>query len=267
MSRMKIISSPFVVLWQQIYGHITKKMLQMAFLHRSKQIINSRVRRTMIIVRQKLRFLSEGAEYKAIYMGWGLLVLSSVLLAGVLINMNENHQGMVIKQEQLPEQQELSSASVTSGVSPVSPQVIAGELPEAAHKDQTVDAPMDFTQVSGQIKLEFGWQLHPLYNDWRYHSGIDVIGMQDQGVHAVASGRVSDIYQDRNSGLTIIIKNNNYCLYYGSLSKTSISKGTYINVGQEIGKMGICDAEPYYHLHLAIKKDDQYIDPKIMMKK
>lgn len=113
--------------------------------------------------------------------------------------------------------------------------------------------------------MDFGWQLHPIYHDWRYHTGIDIKGSALQSVEALYKGQVTDIFRDSHSGLTVIVKDDTYKIYYGSLAEVKVTKGSKVTQNQIIGTMGSWDAEPYDHLHLAIKKGEEYIDPKLII--
>ena len=116
---------------------------------------------------------------------------------------------------------------------------------------------------SGVITQKFGWQLHPLYQDWRYHNGVDIAGEEGQIVPALVSGKVINIYTDKQYGLTAIIKSDKYLIAYSSLASVAVQENTIINIGRPIGSMGITQSEPEPHLHLAVQTPDkeQYIDP------
>lgn len=115
----------------------------------------------------------------------------------------------------------------------------------------------------GTVTHKFGWQLHPLYQDWRYHNGIDISGGEGQLVPALLGGQVVDVYTDKQYGLTVAVKSGQYTLYYSSLASTSVQKGAAVKSGKVLGSMGITLAEPEPHLHLAIQKSDgkSYVDP------
>ena len=137
-------------------------------------------------------------------------------------------------------------------------------LPQAIHeqnKEIETESIVSVKSIAGQRILDFGWQVHPVYKDWRYHTGIDISGIAGQSVQAIAKGKVTDIFRDPYSGLTVVVANDHYNIYYGSLENVSVNKDSIIHVGQLIGTMGRFDAEPYDHLHLAIKEKDHYIDP------
>lgn len=215
----------------------------------------------------KPTFSSERISFKTLYTGVGLLALALVLMVSVLMGIQSKRQEIMASPVQEVKQQVviIPSPVVTDEKSKESSQSVTAVSPEITKKQEPMVTSKDFHGVKGQIKADFGWQMHPLYNEWRFHTGIDIAGVQGQRVSAIQDGQVSDIYQDKTSGLTVIVKNDIYKVYYGSLANATIVKGSFIKAGEEIGKMGNSDAEPYYHLHLAIKKAEDYIDPKLVV--
>ncbi len=190
----------------------------------------------------------------------GLLIVSSVLLMIILFSMKYDY-GMVKQPEQQPEER-IQQQSEEHSVSVQNVNSVLEVLPEPrVEKDVVVIS----QSIKGPIQVDFGWQFHQVHNDWRYHTGIDIAGPRGQDVDAIEKGQVVEILRDPRSGLTVVVKSNTSIIYYGSLSEVRVSQDSPIRAGQTIGTMGSCDAEPYSHLHLAIKKDEQYIDPKLVI--
>jgi murein DD-endopeptidase MepM/ murein hydrolase activator NlpD len=216
----------------------------------------------------KPKFFYESIPYKVLYSGVGLVILASVLLAAVFIGIQGKEQEIAVNPKQAIEEQSIVPVQVTPlEEKTVLPRSVPAESLQVEKTQPVTNQSNGFQEIKGQINFNFGWQLHPLYKDWRYHTGVDVLGEEGQNVTAIQNGQVVDIYKDNNSGLTVVVKNGDYKVYYGSLAKAAITKGSHIDVGQEIGKMGEFAAEPYYHLYLAIKKDDEYIDPALVINK
>jgi murein DD-endopeptidase MepM/ murein hydrolase activator NlpD len=216
----------------------------------------------------KPKFPSESIPFNALYSGIGLLVLAAVLLGAVFTGIQSKKQDLAAKPNQRIEEQGIMPVQVAPlQEKTVLPPSVPAESLQVEKAQPVTNQSSGFQEVKGQIKDNFGWQMHPLYKDWRYHTGIDVLGEEGQNVAAIQSGQVIEIYKDNNSGLTVVVKNNNYKVYYGSLSKVMTAKGSYIDAGQELGKMGSFTAEPYSHLYLAIKKDNEYIDPALVIHK
>ncbi|MDR3562511.1 MAG: M23 family metallopeptidase [Negativicutes bacterium] len=127
------------------------------------------------------------------------------------------------------------------------------------------DAPQQ--PVAGEIALGFGWREHPVFHDWRYHPGVDIGAPVNTPVKALYGGEVTAVYEDRNYGLTVVIQSETHVTYYGSLAATTLEKGQQIAAGGKVGLVGSSQGESSYHLHLAIKKGDKYIDPGPILSK
>ncbi|MBC8016838.1 MAG: M23 family metallopeptidase [Sporomusaceae bacterium] len=200
----------------------------------------------------------------AIYIALGLLIVSSVLLTILLANINKEPIAD-IKSDKKVESQAAEIIQVQPTAIAV-PQVIPEPTAKVISKEEPNDDVIAISAaMRGPIQLDFGWQFHDVYSDWRYHTGIDISGSVGQSVEAIQNGQVIDIFRDKHSGLTVVVKNKTYSVYYGSLSEAAVSKGSQVRPGQKIGIMGSCAGEQYNHVHLAIAKGEKYIDPKLIM--
>lgn len=216
----------------------------------------------------KKNFSRVGISFKKLYSAAFLLTLAGVLMIAVLVSIDKREQDMVMIPRQVREEQvTIPAQTVIPEETVPAVQEVLSMSAETAGNDSPKQEPEGFRGVKGEIKVNFGWYLHPLYKDWRYHTGIDVLGVKGQVVPAIYSGQVTDVFRDSKSGLTAVVKQKQYQVYYGSLQNVTVEKGSWIQAGQEIGKMGSCDAEPYDHLHLSIKKNDEYIDPLLVINK
>ncbi|MEN6412109.1 MAG: M23 family metallopeptidase [Veillonellales bacterium] len=205
----------------------------------------------------KLIFYPGWIRPKPVYAAAGLLLLTGGLLFTVASSLESGA-------ERLP----VPAAEITDGTGErLSPSVGTGEAVVEPAKPAAAVAPVAAAETAcwplqGKIQREMGWQLHPVFLDWRYHTGIDIQAKEEQPVQAMFSGRVTDIYTDNGSGLTVVVAGEKYTVYYGSLAAAAVAKGSRVTAGSRIGTAGLCDAEPYLHLHLAVKKGDNWIDPR-----
>ncbi len=205
-----------------------------------------------------------------------LLTIASLLLFAVISTLQPTSPPQVAKTTPVSEAIPPVEAAVvtqhpasgsTTGVKDLTPE---SQLPAALV--QTVGTAADHDTVygneaiqelwNGAKPLTFGWQLHPLYRDWRYHNGVDINGGEGQVVPALLNGEIVDVYTDKQYGLTVAVKSGKYTVYYGALASVAVQKNTMIKTGKPIGSMGISSAEPEPHLHLAVKSNDgRTIDP------
>lgn len=117
----------------------------------------------------------------------------------------------------------------------------------------------------GIVKQDFGWQLHPVYHDWRYNNGVDIVAAVGTPVNAMYGGQVTSVLKDKEYGLTVAVQSGEEIVYYGDLAAVSVDSGKTLAAGDKIGVVGSSGAEPYIHLHLAIKEKDHYIDPSTVL--
>lgn len=105
-------------------------------------------------------------------------------------------------------------------------------------------------------------------NDYRVHSGVDIVTAEHAPVYAAADGTISKIWKDTWMGYCIAIKHSGtaYTIYQ-NLSETlpeGIKEGTAVHAGQLIASVGNSASleiaeEP--HLHFEMTVGDLAVDP------
>ena len=105
--------------------------------------------------------------------------------------------------------------------------------------------------------------------DYRTHNGVDITGDLGSSVRAINAGVITDIYFDEFYGHTITIDHGNGLeASYMNLSETlpaGIKTGTKVELGQVIGGIGnsaSLECAEVSHLHLSLKSNGEYIDPR-----
>lgn len=105
---------------------------------------------------------------------------------------------------------------------------------------------------------EYGYRWHPIWNDYRFHSGMDISAGSGTPVYAVTNGRV--IYSDwvGGYGQAVMVLHNvggaQYTSLYAHLSSIAVSKGAVVSRGQTIGAVGSTGDSTGPHLHFQIMK-------------
>ena len=126
--------------------------------------------------------------------------------------------------------------------------------------------PLDFTiketaeetiksRISGEKGL-FGWRIHPIYNERRFHYGVDLSkNTNSDPVYSVLDGVViSNLSGGCGIGLLIghdVDEDGNYDYYtkYCHLAKKLVNAGDTVLNGQQIGVMGNTGDSTGIHLH------------------
>ncbi len=216
---------------------------------------------------RRLRARRTWTEPRPVYVAAGLVITAAVLM---LVVVSGVRQPAVPVPPALLVRQEAPAEPAARSEAPA--QVLPA--PETADKQgatrEAAVAPRPagpLRPAAGAVKQAFGWQLHPLYGDWRYHPGVDIAVPAGSAVKAMWSGRVADVYGDPRYGLTVVVAGGGHTVYYGSLAAAKVDKNQQVAAGTVIGTAGEAPAEPYPHLHLAVKDGDKYIDPQEVLAK
>lgn len=152
--------------------------------------------------------------------------------------------------------------------------------------DEDVDANPDdepSEEVSSQVKLVFtkpvegyllkGYDIDmPVYsltmNDYRVHTGLDILAEPGAPVMAVAEGTVEYIYSDPMMGNCISVSHaNGLVSYYMGLSEEvgeGIAEGAPVYCGQVLSSVGdstLIEIAEESHLHLEMKQNGSFVDP------
>ncbi|MBP2655587.1 MAG: Peptidase [Firmicutes bacterium] len=114
--------------------------------------------------------------------------------------------------------------------------------------------------VPGAVKVDYGWQQHPVYKDWRFHTGVDIEAPKGSPVYAVYGGKVITVKKDNSYGLMVMVATGELTVCYGSLGMAAVNPMQGVEAGTLIGTVGEAEGEPYPHLHLALKQNDRYIN-------
>lgn len=220
---------------------------------------------------KRLRARRTWTEPRPVYVATGMVVMAGVLM---LVVVSGVRQPAVPVPTAPQARQEAPSATVVRPENPAGnvAEVRATDKPlakpdaaQAAGARTTVDRPR--RPAAGTVSVAFGWQPHPLYGDWRYHPGVDIAAPAGGVVRAMWGGRVAEVYEDRQYGLTVVVAGGGYTVYYGSLAAVAVAKNQHLAAGAAVGTVGEAPGERYPHLHLAIKSGDSYVDPQELLAK
>lgn len=131
------------------------------------------------------------------------------------------------------------------------------------------------TPVFGTVCMDFS-SSELLYSKtldlWTTHEGIDIRAEEGSQVRAVMDGSISEITNDPQWGLTIVIDHGSgICTKYSNLSTLDmVTLGQKIKKGDVIsgiGKTAIWEIAEEPHLHFEVLKDGKNLDPKIYLPK
>ncbi|HAX77917.1 MAG TPA: hypothetical protein DCY88_19265 [Cyanobacteria bacterium UBA11372] len=110
--------------------------------------------------------------------------------------------------------------------------------------------------IPAQITSVFGWRIHPISGDQRFHTGTDLGAPMGTPVVAAYPGRVALADTLSGYGLTIIIQHNEGTqeTRYAHLSEVYVEPGDFIEQGTTIGRVGNTGTSTGPHLHFEIRE-------------
>lgn len=113
------------------------------------------------------------------------------------------------------------------------------------------------------VTSRMGNRFHPIFNEWRYHSGMDIGAGQGSAIVASDGGTVSWCGEKGGYGNCIMINHGNgYYTLYGHMSGYAVSYGDSVSKGQTIGYVGSTGWATGPHLHFEIRYGDTCLDPE-----
>lgn len=112
------------------------------------------------------------------------------------------------------------------------------------------------------ITSNFGWRMHPVLGDSRFHSGIDFGDDYGSTIRAADNGVVIFAGWYGGYGNAVIINHGEgITTLYAHTSKLYVSEGQNVQVGEAIAAVGSTGLSTGPHLHFEVRKDGEPVDP------
>jgi murein DD-endopeptidase MepM/ murein hydrolase activator NlpD len=121
-------------------------------------------------------------------------------------------------------------------------------------------SPLEFSRISSG----FGSRLHPIFKNWRAHTGVDLAAPQGTRVLAPAEGQVTFAGKRGGYGNAIELRHGNgITTLYGHLSAfaSGLRMGAHVRQGDVIGFVGMTGWATGPHLHYEFRIGGVYQDP------
>ncbi len=139
----------------------------------------------------------------------------------------------------------------------------------------TVQPSLDFNEedglvwpIVGDVLINYSMDktiYFPTLQEYKYNPAIVIGAQQGAGISAAADGRVTSVGYDRKTGNTVVMDlGNGYELTYGQLENITVSEGSYVNVGDQIGT--VASPTKYYsmegtNVYFKLTKDGEPVNP------
>lgn len=115
---------------------------------------------------------------------------------------------------------------------------------------------------TGNVSSSFGYRIHPIFGDKRFHSGVDISAASGVTIMAADAGTVvSAVYSSSYGNYVVLSHGNGIVTLYAHMSSMTVSAGQTVTKGQTIGYVGSTGWSTGPHLHYEVKVSGQLIDP------
>jgi len=110
--------------------------------------------------------------------------------------------------------------------------------------------------IPAAITSVFGWRIHPITGDARFHSGTDLGAPMGTPVLAALAGRVvfADFFGGYGLAIALEHDNGKQQTLYGHLSEIFVKPGEIVKQGAAIGRVGSTGNSTGPHLHFEFRQ-------------
>lgn len=113
-----------------------------------------------------------------------------------------------------------------------------------------------------RVSSPFGWRVHPVYGDWRFHNGIDLSAEKGTPIIATRSGVVTVATWHDASGYYVYVNHQDgFISKYLHMTHYIVAPGDYVEAGDIIGYVGSTGTSTGPHLHFTIEYKGEYVNP------
>ena len=124
-----------------------------------------------------------------------------------------------------------------------------------------LSSPLEFSRVTSG----FAMRVHPIFNTWKQHNGVDYGAPSGTPVRTIGDGVVEFAGWQNGYGNVVHIKHNgDLTTVYAHLSRVDIVKGAKVAQGDTIGAVGQTGWATGPHLHFEVKIDGVQQDPLLV---
>lgn len=124
--------------------------------------------------------------------------------------------------------------------------------------------PFDYAvPVGGYPASGFGYRVHPILNELRFHYGTDVAAWTGEQIGAFADGTVLSAGYDESYGWHLRIDHGDgYESLYAHCSALLAAEGQRVSMGEPVALVGESGLATGPHLHFELRRDGQYLNPE-----
>jgi len=118
-----------------------------------------------------------------------------------------------------------------------------------------------------KLTSPYGWRIHPVYGDRRFHSGVDLAAAKGTPIYASRSGTVTAATYNKSSGYYVTINHGDgFSSSYLHMTHYIVSNGQKVSQGDVIGYVGSTGVSTGDHLHFSIYYNGSSVNPANYLK-
>ncbi|PJB32053.1 MAG: hypothetical protein CO109_06690 [Deltaproteobacteria bacterium CG_4_9_14_3_um_filter_65_9] len=131
----------------------------------------------------------------------------------------------------------------------------------AEQKDLHLATPVGWP-VDGRLSSSYGYRNHPVYEERKFHTGVDISVPSGSEVKATANGIVSFAGWTEHSGIVVVIEHGHgFSTAYAHNRKALVRVGQRIARGDVIARSGSTGVSTGPHVHYEIWKNGRHTNP------
>lgn len=126
------------------------------------------------------------------------------------------------------------------------------------------ELPFDYSApVRGSESSGFGYRLHPILDEVKFHYGTDMAAWTGEPVYGFAAGTVTLAASSDSFGNYIIIDHGGgWQSLYAHCSQIDVEAGQSVRCGEQIGLVGATGQVTGPHLHFELTHNGVYVNPE-----
>jgi murein DD-endopeptidase MepM/ murein hydrolase activator NlpD len=114
----------------------------------------------------------------------------------------------------------------------------------------------------GHESSKYGFRMHPIHNERRFHAGLDIAAPEGREIRAVQSGTVTFAGRHKGFGNMVELRHpDGVVTRYAHASRLHVREGDVVDVGETIADVGSTGQSTGPHLHFEVRERGRTIDP------
>jgi murein DD-endopeptidase MepM/ murein hydrolase activator NlpD len=114
----------------------------------------------------------------------------------------------------------------------------------------------------GNQSSDYGFRMHPIHNERRFHAGLDIAAPEGREIRAVQSGTVTFAGRHKGFGNMVELRHpDGVVTRYAHASRLHVREGDVVDVGETIADVGSTGQSTGPHLHFEVREKGRTIDP------